>query len=331
MFFKRPGTMAETGVMYAPAGTCVKCFARNGELEDVCRSCGAKLGAMPPTSSSSARAFGLSTPIKSPEYKRAKGDEQFQSDDMDTAPPTLTPNAPQAPLDAGGMGAGAAEKPEVTDMFQTMMNMMSSVKKDVADMRTESNEVKKTITEASANASEALRVANDAHKSVNLLTKAVDELQLTLTTKEETRKMITEENATVKETLCSELRHSRGDTTSEAATAVFGGLDEMSFQAAEEWIERKMKECNLPETRELYHKGDMFNGIIFAKYSNIEDMRQVVQKMQRSSFKLGQKQFWCKPDRSLELRAQVSFLLGLRRQLILWESQCYQLQRRAVL
>ena len=79
----------------------------------------------------------------------------------------------------------------------------------------------------------------------------------------------------------------------------------MSFQAAEEWIERKLKEFNLPKTRELYHKGDEFKGIIFAKYSNTEDLHQVVQKMQRSSFKLGQKQFWCKPDRSLELRAGI--------------------------
>ena len=45
-------------------------------------------------------------------------------------------------------------------------------------------------------------------------------------------------------------------------TAVFGGLASLSFEAAGEWIRRKMREFNLPEPADIYHKGAEFNGVV---------------------------------------------------------------------
>ena len=44
-------------------------------------------------------------------------------------------------------------------MLEKMMNIMTSVKEDVATLRTENNQVKKTISDATAHAAEEVKVA----------------------------------------------------------------------------------------------------------------------------------------------------------------------------
>ena len=69
---------------------------------------------------------------------------------------------------------------------------------------------------------------------------------------------------------------------------------------------------------DTYSKGDEFKGVLFAKYPSAQGAYKVVQKFQRAQAKIGESRVWCKLDRPMEIRAQVSFLLGLRRQLIEW-------------
>ena len=41
----------------------------------------------------------------------------------------------------------------------------------------------------------------------------------------------------------------------------------MTFKNAEDWLTRKFQEFNLPRAQEIYHKGDEFKGIVFARFS----------------------------------------------------------------
>ena len=101
-------------------------------------------------------------------------------------------------------------------------------------------------------------------------------------------------------------------------TAVFGGLDSLTFQEAEEWITRKAKELHFPEPSESYYKGDDFSGVLFTKFTSPDAARQAIQRLQKNTTKVGNKSVWCKHDRPILERVQISLLLGLRRQLHLW-------------
>ena len=54
-----------------------------------------------------------------------------------------------------------------------------------------------------------------------------------------------------------------GDST----TLLFGGLQDMTFEAAEKWVKDQIKDRTLEEPSLVYHKADDFNGIIFAEFS----------------------------------------------------------------
>ena len=56
------------------------------------------------------------------------------------------------------------------------------------------------------------------------------------------------------------------------------------------------------------------------RFAKAEIAQQVVQKFRKNPSQIGSKNVWCKPDRPILERVQVSLLLGLRRQLSLWGS-----------
>ena len=134
------------------------------------------------------------------------------------------------------------------------------------------------------------------------------------------KQMTTELRADVTKMINENLNKHETKPADQTETAVFGGLGSLSFEAAEEWIRRKTREFNLSEPADMYHKGDEFTGVVFAKFPDAQTSQQIVQKMRRSPAKVEEKTIWCKLDRQLEDRTQLAFLLGLRRQLIMWET-----------
>ena len=100
-------------------------------------------------------------------------------------------------------------------------------------------------------------------------------------------------------------------------TLLFGGLQDMSFEDAEKWVRNQIEEKKLQEPSIVYHKGEAFSGIVFAKFSN-DKTAQDIAKTLTMVFKSKGERIWCKKDLPLEQRVPLSFLLGLRRQLITW-------------
>ena len=92
----------------------------------------------------------------------------------------------------------------------------------------------------------------------------------------------------------------------DSVKAVYGGLENLSYQAAEEWITVNMEEFSLPKPSEIYRKGNEFKGTVFAKFPNADAMRQAVQRMHRNPSKVRQAQVWCKPNRPIDERLQIA-------------------------
>ena len=91
----------------------------------------------------------------------------------------------------------------------------------------------------------------------------------------------------------------------------------MTFNDAEKRVKGKIKDSNLEEPSVVYHKGDDFNGIVFAKFTT-EKVAEDIAKTISTKLKDSEETIWCKKDLPLEKRVPLSFLLGLRRQLIAW-------------
>ena len=102
----------------------------------------------------------------------------------------------------------------------------------------------------------------------------------------------------------------------DSSTILFGGLQNLSFDDAQEWIKEQIKERKLEEPEIMYYKGDEYVGLVFAKFAVSKAADEVVRKM--SKLKRGQEEVWCKKDLPLDRRVPLSFLLGTRRQLISW-------------
>ena len=79
---------------------------------------------------------------------------------------------------------------------------------------------------------------------------------------------------------------------------------------------RKLKELHLRAALEIYHKGDDFKGLMFARFKNAEVVTNVADAIGKQKAKVGNAEVWCKPDRPIEIRSPLSLLLSLRWQLI---------------
>ena len=109
-----------------------------------------------------------------------------------------------------------------------------------------------------------------------------------------------------------------GKITEEYTAILVGGLQSMAFEEAHNWVKRTIKEKNLQEPTVVYHKGDVFTGIAFAEFSSSKGAEDAVKKISVAKLKVGDDEIWCKKDLPLHKRVALSFLLGLRRQLIEW-------------
>ena len=103
-----------------------------------------------------------------------------------------------------------------------------------------------------------------------------------------------------------------------ASTILFGGLQSLTFEEAQNWITRNIKERKLEAPEVIYVKGDEFTALTLAKFATTRIAEDVVRKMSISQLTVGEDKVWCKKDLPLDRRVPVSFLLGTRKQLIEW-------------
>ena len=103
----------------------------------------------------------------------------------------------------------------------------------------------------------------------------------------------------------------------DASTVMFGGLQSLTFEQAQDSITRQVKK-KLEEPEVIYFKGDDFIGLAFAKFATTRAAEDVVRKMSIAKLLVGENEVWCKKDLPLDKRVPLSFLLGTRRQLIDW-------------
>ena len=105
--------------------------------------------------------------------------------------------------------------------------------------------------------------------------------------------------------------------SSDSTTVLFGGFQDKTFEAAEKIVKCKLKDKDMEEPSAVYHKGDEFKGIVFAKFSTDKVAEDVVKAISSQQGK-GEETTWCKKDLPLNRRVPLSFLLGVRKQLTNW-------------
>ena len=108
-----------------------------------------------------------------------------------------------------------------------------------------------------------------------------------------------------------------GQLQVQSCTLVMGNLGE-SLQDATDWVTNKAKELGIKAGPTVYHKGDDFKGIIFAKFLLVADAATMLSAWEQAQPQYNGHKVWCNEDRPMEHRACLSFLLGLRRQLCNW-------------
>ena len=179
-------------------------------------------------------------------------------------------------------------------MMQRMMHMMGNLS---ADMQS----VKSGVSEAKETAKAAVTIARDTEKQVS-------ELQKHQLTKDDVQTMI---DKSIEHKLLQ-----RDTTTShDTSTVLFGGMSNLSYDAAKALIDAELKKLQLPTPALMYFKGDSFSGTVFANFESQRVANEVVTKASQSGLATP---LWCKKDLPLETRCPLSVLLGLRRQLISW-------------
>ena len=104
------------------------------------------------------------------------------------------------------------------------------------------------------------------------------------------------------------------------STAVLGGMNGFANKAeAAEWLQSKLIALSGPAPLEVYIKGDSFQGILFAMFSNQADRDVSVAKLRGAKYEHNGAQIWAQPDRPLEVRVPSSFMFGLKRVFADWK------------
>ena len=109
-----------------------------------------------------------------------------------------------------------------------------------------------------------------------------------------------------------------GSNTTSTTTTIFGGFSNVDLQTAEEWISNNLKEMQIVKPLEMYYKGDAFTRQLFAEFTDADTIDTISRRMTTDKPQVAGHSIWCKPDRPIEIRTPISFLLGLRWHLVQW-------------
>ena len=281
--------MAEVQAVHSPAGKCPQCNTFNGELEDRCAKCGAALYDRDLTQHASDTARKLRQTDSHP-------DSPTKKDARASAEAASTDATPQLAHDRVPT-AETQDDADMKAMMQRMMHMMGNLSSDMQS-------VKSGVSEAKETAKAAVTIAKNTEQQVSTLQKS----QLT---KQDVQNMIDE-------SIERKLPHQRATTHTDMPTVLFGGMNDLSFDAAKDLVDTTLKNLQLPSPTKMYHKGDDFAGTLFAEFETLRAANEVVTKTTQSTSTTNKPPIWCKKDLPPEKRCPLSVLLGLRRQLITW-------------
>ena len=167
-------------------------------------------------------------------------------------------------------------------------NKLKPIKSDISDMKIEINNAKNVAEQSKSAATDAQQ---DMQKLRVDIEKRIGDIEKVI----------------------------KPDEGSNATSVVVGGLGE-SFEDANRWMFDQVKKFELPAPLDTYHKGEDFKGLLFCKFPTAQAAKTTIEVFNGKAIKFKEYPVWCKHDLPLEPRTCRSFLLGLRRQLILWGS-----------
>jgi hypothetical protein len=261
----------------------------------------------------------------SPLTKKGKGDDgdiEVDEDFDDThglAPPPPPPLIPVG--ETGGLtpqqgtsavpASGQAESPPLwatSSKDDILQGVKSTIETTVQTMTNDVNKLKETVFVIESKADEAIKIARGAKEATDGLQTVIE-----TTVNETINKRITD----IEIKLAQHAKHKVGESSDQI---LCGGFEDMTFTNAEDWLTRKFKELNISNAQEIYHKGDEFKGLVFARFHSQEAAQTATDKIGNNKYKVGTNNIWSKKDLPLETRVPVSFLLGLRWQLAEWKS-----------
>ena len=283
--------------MQLAAGICAKCGFENGEMDDTCRHCSAAItdldldddGSAPQPPGSAGRKL---------KAHASHGDAPQRTMINATSPSSSHQEQSQI---------GKEDEEDMKAMMTKMMGMMGKITTDMAAVST-------GVEEAKAKASEAVEVAKKTQADMT-------SIRTQIVPKNEVQEMIDESIKLMHAKIEEQLENiAKGKAVGGNATgdAMFGGLDNATRQEAEDWILRKLKELHVEAPAEIFRKGDSFKGMLYAKFSSSDVVAKIVKAFDTNKWKLNGKPVWAKCDLPISLRCPLSFLLGLRWQLLQW-------------
>lgn len=105
-------------------------------------------------------------------------------------------------------------------------------------------------------------------------------------------------------------------------TAVVEGWpSNTTFGDAKTWSESKFSELKISGMVDIFHKGAVFNGVVFIQSGTAAGRDASVTTMTKAALKYngGGSNIWCYHGRPVDARVVHSFLLSSKRQLVSWE------------
>ncbi len=85
------------------------------------------------------------------------------------------------------------------------------------------------------------------------------------------------------------------------AVAAMGGLkDAGTLEEAENWYREQLGNSKAPSPVEIYIKGTIFKGLIFARYASPEVASVAIDMHKTAGWKYKGVHVWCNPDRPIE-------------------------------
>ena len=232
----------------------------------------------------------------------ASNDRKLKPSGSHPEAPALKMAATEADADET-MQVNEEEDMDVKDMLKMMMKDMKEVKSMMQENKDIAKEAKEDAASAKESALEAKQAVTDLKSAMADTKSDIQLMQTKMVNRDDIKQLIQEELDKRPEGV-----HMTQETPS--SVAVFGGLHDMTYSAAEEWITHKMKALNI-SVPDMYYKGDDFKGMVFAEFDNEATVKRVVKAMREQRNGTVSEKVWCKPDRPIEVRAPLSVLLGI--------------------
>ena len=288
---------------------CTVCgYNDNGELADICTRCSAPLPG----------SLLTSTTTVTNDTRKLKPHASHED-----APARKAPTTPAASSTIQHKARTTNERNDDTDiasMLRTMMHDMKDMKADMKEMKEQNGLLTESIDDVRSEAKSAKNVAMETKKSVDAIEQDVAALKATTLTKAEASAHIEAEVkrklSQMKPTLPTAAHASTTNTKSD--TLVFKGFTGETAQSAEVWITQTLDQLRLPTPDTIYYKGDEFKGVMFTKFASVDDSTKAAMTLGKTKLSLNTKPIQCNSDRAIEVRAPMSFMLGLRWQLSQW-------------